>query len=179
MLLNCGVGEDSWESLGLQVDPVNPKGNQSWIFIGRADFEAEFPILWPPAAKNWHLKRLRCWERLRVGDGDHRGSDGWMASPTQRTWVWVNCRSWRWTGKPVMLQSMGLQSRTWLSDWSELNWILFASVLLKICAYWPLIFYFLCGIFLCLVLVSGRWQPHRMNLEVFLPLKYFGILLEV
>ena len=54
MLLNCGVGEDSWESLGLQGDPpVHPKGNQSWIFIGRTDAEAETPILWPPDAKSW------------------------------------------------------------------------------------------------------------------------------
>ena len=54
MLLNCGVGEDSWESLGLQGDPaVNPKGKQSLIFIGRTDAEAETPILWLPAAKNW------------------------------------------------------------------------------------------------------------------------------
>ena len=57
MFLNCGVGEDSWESLGLQGDwleePVHPKGNQSWIFIGRTDAEAETPILWPPDVKNW------------------------------------------------------------------------------------------------------------------------------
>ena len=54
MLLNCGVGEDSWESLGLQeVQPVHPKGDQSWIFIGRTDAEAETPILWPPDVKNW------------------------------------------------------------------------------------------------------------------------------
>ena len=54
MLLNCGVGEDSWESLGLQGDPpVNPKGNQSWIFIGRTDAEAETPLLLPPDVKNW------------------------------------------------------------------------------------------------------------------------------
>ena len=54
MLLNCGVGEDSWESLGLQRDPtVHHKGNQSWMFIGRTDVEAETPILWPPAVKNW------------------------------------------------------------------------------------------------------------------------------
>ena len=53
MLLNCGVGEDSWDSLGQQGDPVNPKGNQSWIFIGRPDSEAETPILWPPDAKSW------------------------------------------------------------------------------------------------------------------------------
>ena len=53
MLLNCGVGEDSWESLGLQGDAAKPKGNQSWLFIGRTDAEAEAPILWPPDAKNW------------------------------------------------------------------------------------------------------------------------------
>ena len=58
MLLNCGVGEDSWESLGLKGDqPVNPRGNQSWIFIGRIDAEAETPILWPPNAKNWLIGR--------------------------------------------------------------------------------------------------------------------------
>ena len=54
MLLNCGVGEDSWESLGLQGDPTSSsRGNQSWIFIRRTDAEAETPILWPPDAKNW------------------------------------------------------------------------------------------------------------------------------
>ena len=52
--LNCGVGEDSWESLGLQGDPpVHTKGNESWIFIGRTDAEAETLILWPPDANNW------------------------------------------------------------------------------------------------------------------------------
>ena len=49
MLLNCGAGEDSWESLGLQGDPTSP----SWVFIGRTDAEAETPILWPPDAKSW------------------------------------------------------------------------------------------------------------------------------
>ena len=54
MLFNCGVGGDSWESPGQQGDPiVHPKGNQSWIFIGRTDTEAETPILWPPNAKSW------------------------------------------------------------------------------------------------------------------------------
>ena len=53
MLLNCGVGEDSWESLELKINSVHPKGNQSWIFIGRTDAEAETPILWPPDEKNW------------------------------------------------------------------------------------------------------------------------------
>ena len=51
-----------------------------------------------------HLKRPWCWERLKAGgEGDDRGRDGWMASPTQWTWVWVNSGSWRWTGRPGML----------------------------------------------------------------------------
>ena len=54
MLLNCGVEEDSWVSLGLQeIQPVYPKGNQSWMFIGRTDVEAAAPVLWPPDAKSW------------------------------------------------------------------------------------------------------------------------------
>ena len=54
MLLNCGVGEDSWEPLDCkEIQPVHPKGNQSWMFIGRTDAEAETPILWPPDEKNW------------------------------------------------------------------------------------------------------------------------------
>ena len=54
MLLNCGVGEGSWESLGLQGDPTSPsKGDQSWVFIGRTDVEAETLIFWPPDAKSW------------------------------------------------------------------------------------------------------------------------------
>ena len=53
MVLNCGIGEDSLESLGLQGDPtVHPKGDQSWVFIGRTDAEAETPILWPPHEKS-------------------------------------------------------------------------------------------------------------------------------
>ena len=73
-----------------------------------------------------HLKRPWCWERLRAeGEGDDRGWDGWMASPTQWTWVWVDSGSWWWTGRPGVLLFMGLQSRTRLSDWTELNWCLF------------------------------------------------------
>ena len=55
------------------------------------------------------------------GEGDDRGWDGWMASLTQWTWVWVDSRSWWWTGKPGKLQSMVSQSGTWLSDWTELK----------------------------------------------------------
>ena len=58
MLLNCGVGEDSWESLGLQEDPtIHPKGDQSWVFIGRTDAEAETPIVWSPHAKSWLIEK--------------------------------------------------------------------------------------------------------------------------
>ena len=69
-----------------------------------------------------HWKRHRCWERLKAGgDGDNRESDGWVASPTQWTWVWVDSGSWWWTGKPGVLQSMG--SQRFGHDWVvELNW---------------------------------------------------------
>ena len=101
---------------------VHPQGNQSWIFIGRTDVEAETPILWPPDAKNWHLKRPWSCKRLKAGgEGDDRGRDSWMASPTQWTQVWVGSRSWWWIGKPGMLQSMGSQRVE--HDWTtELNW---------------------------------------------------------
>ena len=69
-----------------------------------------------------HLKRPWCWERLKMKrEGDDRGWNGWMASPTQWTWVWVNSGSWWWTGRPGVLQSMG--SQIVKHDWStELNW---------------------------------------------------------
>ena len=105
-----------------EIQPVHPKGNQSWRFIGRTDVEAETPILWPPDAKNWLIGKDWCWERLKAGGkGDGRGWDGWMASPTQWTWVWVNSGSWRWTGRPSVLQSIGSQRVR--HDWAtELNW---------------------------------------------------------
>ena len=79
----------------------------------------ETPILWPPDVKNWLIWRDPD-ARLRVGEGDDRGWDGWMASPTQWTWVWVNSRIWWWTGRPGVLQSMGSQR---VGHWAtELNW---------------------------------------------------------
>ena len=69
-----------------------------------------------------HWKRPWCQDRLKAGgEGGNRGWNGWMASPTQWIWVWSSSRSWWWTGKPGMLQSMGLQSRAWLSDYTELK----------------------------------------------------------
>ena len=69
-----------------------------------------------------HLKRPWCWERLKEGEqGEDRGWDGWMASPTQWAWVWVNSGSWWWTGRPDVLQSMG--SHRVRHDWAtEPNW---------------------------------------------------------
>ena len=94
-----------------KIKPVNPKGNQSWIFIGRTYVEAEAPILCQTCCKELtHWKRPWCWERLKVGgEGDDRGWDGWKATPIKWTWVWVNSGSWWWTGRPGMLQSIGLQ----------------------------------------------------------------------
>ena len=69
-----------------------------------------------------HWKRPWCWERLKVGaEGDNRGWDGWMASPTRWTWVWVNSRSWWWTGRPGVLQSMGSQrvGHDWVTEWQQ------------------------------------------------------------
>ena len=111
MLLNCGIEEDSWESLAFkEIQPVHPK-DQSWVFIGRTDVEAETPVLWPPDAKSWLIWKDsdagRDWGA--GGEGDDRGWDGWITSLTQWTWVWVNFGSWWWTGKPSLLQSMGLQ----------------------------------------------------------------------
>ena len=103
-----------------EIQPVHPKGDHSWVFIGRTDVEAETPILWWKVLT--HLKRPWCWERLRAeGEGDDRGWDGWMSSPTQWTWVWVGSRSWWWAGRPGVLRFMGLQSVG--HDWvTELNW---------------------------------------------------------
>ena len=96
-----------------EIQPVYPKGNQSWIFTGRTDVQAETPILWPPEAKSWLIGKNWCRERLKAGrEGDNRGWDGWMASPTRWTWVWARSGIWWWTGKPGMLQSKGSQRVT-------------------------------------------------------------------
>ena len=112
-----------------EIQTVHPKGNQSWIFIGRTDAKAETAILWPPDAKNWLTgKDWRdwifpwCWEKLKEGGvKDNKGWDGWMASLTQWSWVWVSSRSWWWIGRPGVLQSLG--SHRVGHDWAtELNW---------------------------------------------------------
>ena len=104
-----------------EIQPVHPKGNQSWIFIGRTDAEAETSILWPPDAKNWLIwkdlilgkiegRRRRAWQRMRWFDGI---TDS-MNMSLSGLWQLV------WTGRPGMLQSLGPQE----SDKTEqLNWV--------------------------------------------------------
>ena len=103
---------------------------ESWVFFGRTDAKAETLVLWPPRAKSW-----------LIGKDSDAGSDwgqeekgmidGWMASPTRWTWVWVNSGSWWWTGRPGVLQITGSQRVG--HDWmAELNWIFNVHIL----GYW-------------------------------------------
>ena len=103
-----------------EIQPVHPIGNQSWIFIGKDSCRS-----WNSnALATWceeltHLKRPWCWERLRAEEGDDRRWDGWMASPTQWTWVWVNPGSFWWTGNPACFSPWDCKE----SDMTErLNW---------------------------------------------------------
>ena len=112
MLLNCGVGEDSWESLGLQADPTSQSYRKSVLNIHCKDWcwnwNSNTLATW--CEKLLHWKWSWHWERLKAGgEGDNRGWDSWMASLTQWTWVWISSRSWWWTGKPGVLQSLGYQ----------------------------------------------------------------------
>ena len=102
-----------------EIQPGHPKGNQSWIFIGRTDAEA--PILWPPDVKNLLIwKDPDAENDWRQEEKVMRGWDGWMASPTQWTWVCVSFGSCWWTGRPGRLLSMGSQRVR--HDWvTELN----------------------------------------------------------
>ena len=112
-----------------EIQPVHPKRNQSWTFIGRTDAETETPILWPPDVKNWLIGKDpdagKDWRQEEKGMT--RGWDGWMASPNRWTWVWENARSLWWTGKPDVLQSMWLQRvrHDWMTEqnWTEPPWI--------------------------------------------------------
>ena len=105
-----------------EIQPVHSEGDQPWVFFGRTDAKAETPVLWPPHAKSWLIGKDWCWEGLGArGKGDDRGWDGWMASPTRWTRVWVKSGSWWWTGRPGVLWFMGSQRVR--HDWAtELNW---------------------------------------------------------
>ena len=105
-----------------EIQPVHPKGNQPWIFIGSSDAELKLQYFGHLMRKKTYWKRPWCWEKLRAeGEGDDRGWDGWMTSLTRWTWVWATSGNWWWTRKPGVLQSMGLQRVR--DDWvTELNW---------------------------------------------------------
>ena len=92
-----------------EIQPVHPKGGQSWVFIGRTDVEAETPIFWPPDVKKWLI-----WKDPDAGKDwrwEEKGTteDEMVRWMTQWTWIWVNSGSWWWTGRPSVLQSMGSQ----------------------------------------------------------------------
>ena len=123
MLLNCGVGEDSWESLGLQGVPTSQSYRKSVLNIHWKDWWWSWNsnTLATCCKELTHWKRPWYWERLKAGgEGDDRGWDGWMASLMWWTWVWVDSGSWWWTGKPGVSQSM--RSQSWNYWGTKLNW---------------------------------------------------------
>ena len=152
MLFNCGIGEDSWESLGLQ-DQTSPSYRKSVPNIHRKDWcwswnSNTFATLWKELI---HSKRSWCWTRFNAWEGDDRGWGGWMAALTLWTWVWVSSGSWWWTGKPGVLQSMGLQrvGHNWVT---ELNWQL---------SYWPVLPYLFNGraLYAVPLVIKNKKQP--------------------
>ena len=124
-----------------EIKPINLKGNHPWIFIGKNDAEAEAPIVWPPDVKNWLLRKDpnagKNWRQEEKGMTEDK-MVGWLTgfrSLTGWTWVWASFRSWWWTGKPRVLQSMG--SKRVGCDWAtELS--LFAHKAYKTCVSDPL-----------------------------------------
>ena len=116
-----------WRRL-LRVPWTARRSNQSILKISpgcsleRLMLKLKLQYFWPPDEKLAHQKRPWCWERLKAGgEGHDREWDGWMAWPTQWTWVWVNSGSWWWPERPGVLQSMGSQRVK--HDWvTELNW---------------------------------------------------------
>ena len=93
-----------------EIQPVHSEGDQPWDFFGRNDAKAEAPVLWPPDVKSWLIgKDSDAGKDWAGGEGDDRGWDGWMASQTRWTWIWVNSGRWWWTGRPGMLRFMGSQ----------------------------------------------------------------------
>ena len=130
MLLNCGVAEDSWESLGLkEIKPVYPKGNQSWTLTERTDAEAETPILWPPDAKNWLIRKDP------DAGKDWRQDEKGMTEDEMVGWHhWLNGHEFeKALGVGVVQGSLACCSpwdpkeleTTERLNWTELNWLIF------------------------------------------------------
>ena len=138
MLLNCGVGKDYWESLGLQGDPTSPSwtGDQSWVFTGRTDAEAETPILWPPDAKSWFI-----WKDPDAGKDWGQEEKGTIEDKMIGWHHRLNGRGFGWTlgvgdgqGGLVCCGSWGCKesdTTEWL-NWTELNVIVIKISLLWI-----------------------------------------------
>ena len=108
-----------------EIQPVHSKEDQPWVFCGRNDAEAETPVFWPPHVKSWLIGKDsdagKDWGA--GGEGDNRGWDGWIASLTRWTWVWVNSGSCWWTERPGVLRFWGRKESDmteWL-NWTELN----------------------------------------------------------
>ena len=119
------VLEKTLESpLNRKIKPVNLKGNQSWIFIGRTNAEAETPVIWPPVGKNWLTGKDpdagKDWRQEKKGmtEDEMVGWHHWLNGHGC-----VESGSWWWTGRPGVLWFMGSQSRTRLSDWTEMMYI--------------------------------------------------------
>ena len=124
--LNCGVGEDSWESLGLQGDPTSPSERRSVLGVHWKDWSWSWnsSTLATSCEQLTHWKRPWCWEGL---EGDDREWDVWMASPTWWAWVWVNSGSCWWTGRPGVLRLIGSQrvGHDWAAELTECSHISF------------------------------------------------------
>ena len=108
-----------------EIQSVHPKGNQSWILLEGLMLKLELQYVGHLMRRADSFERPWCWVSLRAGgEGDNRGWDGWMASPTQWTWVWMNSGSWWWTGSPGMLHGFAKVRHNWATElnWTDLNW---------------------------------------------------------
>ena len=124
MFLNCGV-EDSWDPLDCkEIQPVHSKENQSWIFTGRTDAEAETPILWPPDVKNWLIGKDpdagKDWRQEEKGTTEDE-MVGWHHRLNGHEFEWAPGVGDRQGGLVCWVRGV-TKSRTRLSDWTELNW---------------------------------------------------------